>query len=119
MDKIFLHRMVFYGYHGLLAEEKQVGQRFEVDLEVKLDLKPAGDTDNIELTVDYGQLFATVQRVMELERYNLLEKAAEEIARLVLNDYPVGEVMVRIRKPGVPIKGVLDYAGVQIERVRK
>ena len=48
MDKIFMKRLSFYGYHGAYAEENRLGQRFYVDLEMKLDLKPAGTTDDLQ-----------------------------------------------------------------------
>lgn len=116
MDKIILQNMTFYGYHGLLEGEKENGQRFEVDLEVGLDLSAIGARDRLESSVDYRKLFALVKNVMEREKYNLLEKAAEEIAQLVLSSFSVEQVIVRIRKPGVLLGGILDYAGVEIVR---
>jgi len=116
MDKIRLKNMVFYGYHGVLEEEKSLGQRFEVDLEVRLSLKEAGERDELDLTVDYRTLYKIAKEVMEGKKYNLLEKAAEEIARLVSLACSEEEIIVTIRKPNVPLGGVLDYAEVEIVR---
>lgn len=118
-DKISLEGMVFYGYHGVTTEEKKLGQRFVVDLEVTRDLSAAGRSDELRDTVDYGELFKLVKAVMEGPSHNLIEGLAEDIATRVLSTFGVDEVMVRVKKPGVPIKGsILANASVQIARKR-
>lgn len=118
-DRIFLEGMVFYGYHGVNAEERTLGQRFIVDLEVVLDLAPAGLSDDLRDTVNYSQLFQIARTVVEGDPRNLLEAVAEDIAAQILAGFPVEEVRVAVRKPGVAIKGsILDAAGVEIVRQR-
>ena len=53
MDRISLHNMRFYGYHGVYEHEREMGQRFEIDVELSLDLAQAGATDELEDTLDY------------------------------------------------------------------
>lgn len=119
MDRIRLKNMQFFGRHGLFEAEAQLGQRFEVDLEVQLDLVPAGVSDRMEDSVHYGELFETVRRVVEEERFNLLEALSHRIAELVLAQDPrIAEAGVTVRKPGVPIPGILDCAEVEIRRAR-
>jgi dihydroneopterin aldolase len=118
-DRIVLHNMVFDGHHGYHEHEQATAQPFEVDVELRLDLQPAGVDDELEKTVDYGKVFAVARQIVESTRLRLLEAIAEAIAREVLAGYPaVEEVCVRVRKPKVQLGGRLDYAGVEITRHR-
>ena len=118
-DKIILSGMVFYGFHGASKEEKDLGQRFNVDLEVTRDLQSAGIHDDLDITVNYSHLYRTVKDIVEGPALNLLEAAAEQIASRILDRFEVESVTVRIKKPEVPIKSsILDYAAVEIHRHR-
>ncbi len=118
-DRIIIKGMQFYGFHGVNPEERTLGQPYEVDLEVELDLRPAGRSDNLEDTVNYTQLYRVAQGVMEGQPRNLLEAAAETIAQQTLEQFPVNAVRVRVRKPRPPIRGSsIDHAGVEIHRTR-
>ena len=118
-DKIILKGMRFFGYHGALDEEKRLGQQFEVDMELFLDLQPAGKTDRLDLSVSYASVFATVAEVMTGKSQDLLESVAETIAQNVLQSYAVVEgVKVTVKKPGAPIPGSFAYMAVEITRQR-
>ena len=119
-DSIHLEGMVFYAYHGSRPEERELGQRFVVDLDVQADLRQAGASDRLEDTVDYSRLYRLVKEVIEGPPRNLLEAVAEEVTRRVLEGFPlVEEVRVRIAKPGVAIKGsVLKEVAAVVERRR-
>ena len=121
LDSIYLEGMVFYAYHGRTQAERELGQRFVVDLEVEADLREAGASDRIEDTVHYARLFQVVKEVLEGPPHSLLESVAEEVARRILEGFPrVEAVWLRIGKPGVAIKGsVLKEAAVAIERRRE
>lgn len=111
--------MVFYGYHGVSAEEKARGQRFVVDLELVKDLEPPGRSDDLRDTVDYGDMYRLVKSVVEEERFDLIEAVAQEISSRILGGYPVDEVKVTVKKPEVSIKGsILSSAAVEIVRKR-
>lgn len=119
MDSIRLKNMQFFGRHGLFEAEAVLGQRFEVDLEVQLDLTPAGKSDRMEDSVHYGELYETVRGIVEDQRFNLLEALSHRIAEAVLDqDRRIHEAVVTVRKPGVPIPGILDCAEVMIRRGR-
>ena len=62
MDKIILSGMVFYGFHGMSEAEQELGQRFDVDLVVRLDLSKAGASDMLEDTISYTHLYPHRQR---------------------------------------------------------
>lgn len=114
-----MQHMAFYGFHGVLEEERQIGQKFFVDLEISLDLSHPGQTDLVEKTVSYAEVYDDVKYFVESARYNLIEALAENISQAVLTKYPqVVEVMVRIKKPEAPVRGIFDYFGVELVRGR-
>jgi 7,8-dihydroneopterin aldolase/epimerase/oxygenase len=111
--------MEFYGYHGVFPEENRLGQRFIVDLAVSLDLKKAGETDNLEYSVNYGELFQVCQRIVEGKPYKLVEAVAENIAGAILNEFPlITDVKVKMIKPDPPIPGHYQSVAVEITRRR-
>lgn len=111
--------MRFFGRHGLFEAEAVLGQRFEVDLEVLLDLVPAGMSDRMEDSVHYGELYETVRHIVEDQRMNLIEALAHKISQAVLKqDARIKEVVITVRKPGAPIPGILDCAEVTVRRTR-
>ena len=118
MDKILLEGMRFYAFHGLEPQEKRQGQVFVVDVELYLDLAPAGREDNLDRSVDYAQVYSLIRRTVEEERFDLLEALAEALASRLLAAYPVQAVRVRVRKPRPPIGGDYAYFGVEIRRER-
>ena len=118
-DRIILEGMQFYGFHGVNAEERSLGQSYVVDLTVEMDLGVPGRSDHLEDTVSYTHLFRAVQKVLEGESKNLLEATAEAVARRILEEFPVNAVQVRVKKPRPPIKGsFVENAVVEIYRVR-
>jgi len=118
-DRIVLSNMVFLARHGVAAREKVEAQRFEIDVELGLDLQPAAVEDDLERTVDYGPVYETVRQIVESTTYNLIEALAEAICHELLGEFsPVREVVVRVRKPEVRLGGPLAYAAVEIRRRR-
>jgi dihydroneopterin aldolase len=118
-DRIVLSNLVFEARHGVHEREKREPQRFEVDVELWLDLRPAGTTDDLARTVDYGPVHEAVRSIMEGASRDLLEALAESIAAQLLADHAKLEaVVVRVRKPEVQLGGALDDAAVEITRRR-
>ena len=118
-DRIVLANMVFQARHGVEDREKVEPQRFEVDVELGLDLQPAALDDDLARTVDYGPVYDTVRQIVESTTYNLIEALAEAICHELLNEQArVQEVTVRVRKPEVRLGGPLDHAAVEIRRRR-
>ena len=74
MDRILVTGLEEMGVHGVLPEEQVRAQPFRVDLELLVDLAPAGASDALDDTVDYGVLIEAVSRIVSAERYQLLEK---------------------------------------------
>jgi dihydroneopterin aldolase len=110
--------MVFSGTHGVYEEEQQTPQPFEVDVELVLNLQPAGLSDDLGQTIDYSRVFDTCRQIVESTRFNLIEALAEAIAQEILAGFAADEVTIRIRKPKVQMGGMLRAAGVEIRRRR-
>jgi dihydroneopterin aldolase len=117
-DRIILDGMVFEGTHGVYPEEQVTPQRFEVDVELALNLQPAGLSDDLAQTLDYGKVFETCRQIVESTRFDLIEALAEAIAHEILAEFATDEVTVRVRKPQVRLGGTLRSAGVEIRRRR-
>ncbi|MEK5495615.1 dihydroneopterin aldolase [Bacillus sp. FSL M8-0077] len=117
MDKVYVNGMEFYGYHGVFAEENKLGQRFRVDLTASLDLSKAGQTDDLNETINYAELYNVCKNIVEGNPVNLVETLTERIANQVLKDFPtVQECTVKVIKPDPPIPG--HYQSVAIEMTR-
>lgn len=115
---MLLEGMVFFGRHGVLAAERELGQRFVVDVEMRLDLRPAGLSDGLSETVDYGEVYEVVRGIVEGPPFGLIEAVAERVAAAVLRDHPLVEgVRVKVAKPQVRLgDAVLAHAAVEITR---
>lgn len=115
-DVIHLRGLEFYAYHGVLPEEKSIGQRFRVDVDLFLDLRKAGSSDRLEDTVDYGAVHRVIAACVDGEKYQLLERLVEEIAGRILGQFPCQAVRVEIHKPQAPIPGIIGDVAVEIWR---
>ncbi len=120
-DRILLEGMVFHGYHGTLPAERELGQPFVVDVELRLDLRPAGLSDDLTRSVDYGEVHRRAKEIVEGPPVNLTETVAERIAAAILENYPLVEAArVKVAKPNVRLDGtVLTGSAVEILRRRE
>lgn len=119
-DALVLEGLRFFGYHGLHPEERTLGQRFLVDIVAELNLRDAGQHDELDETVNYNSLYNVVRAIIEGEPLMLIEAVADKTARAVLDSFPrVTAVTVVVRKPEASIRGAhLDSVGVRVRRVR-
>lgn len=119
MDEIFeirLKNCAFYAYHGLLDEEKELGQRFFVDVSVKMHKPKEIEDDILSASVDYGQIYQLVAHCVEKERFDLIETLAHVVGKRICAEFnKITSVIVTIRKPSAPVPGPLDYAEVVVE----
>jgi len=108
MDSIQLTGIRSYGYTGYLAEEQVLGQWFEVDVTLWLDLSVAGKSDRITDTIDYRRIISNVQQLIKTSKFALVEKLAAEIAKSILDVGGIAQVKVQLSKPAAPIP---DFSG--------
>jgi len=116
MDRILVTGLEEMGVHGVLPEEQERAQPFRVDLELLVDLAPAGASDALGDTVDYGALIEAVSRIVSAEHHQLLEKLAARIAEICRADARVQGVVVEVRKLDPPVRARVENVGVRIER---
>ncbi len=119
-DSITLHNMSFYAYHGVTKAERQVGQRFFLDVTFWLDLTRPGQTDDVRDTADYEKVYRVISDMTLTRRYHLIEALAQDIADHILAELSLIEaVEVTVRKPQVPLGGILDHVSVTVCRERR
>ena len=116
---IELKDLAFYAYHGVLAEEARMGQRFKVDVSLRLVDGLEFGEDSPECTVNYAEVYQAVKETFEAQRYNLLESAAEAMAVAILERFEkVSEATVKVKKPSVPVDCICEYFSVEVTRCR-
>lgn len=122
MDAIHLTGIRGYGYTGALPEEQVLGQWFEVDLTLWLDLSAAGCSDRLEDTLDYRRAIATVQQLIQTSKFALLERLATAIAEALLaqeispGSPPIQQVQVRLTKLAAPIPNFGGRIAIDLTR---
>jgi dihydroneopterin aldolase len=117
-DKVLLQNMMFYGFHGVYEYEKEMGQRFFVDVEYEVDAHQAGQSDDLADTVDYTTVYQHIKQIAEQKQFQLIEALAENIAAAVLEWKSIAAVTVRVRKPSIPLPGPIDFFQVETHRRR-
>jgi dihydroneopterin aldolase len=117
LDRIEVRGLRFNGLHGALPEELVRPQPFEVDLDLYLDLREAGQSDELATTVDYAQLCQLVKSVIDGPPATLLEHLAEQIAgRCLAFAGRAGTVVVSVRKLRPPVPVEVSSLGVRLRR---
>ena len=117
MDKMVLHRMEYYGYHGVFEEERKLGQRFYIDLELEMDLREAGDQDDLTKTINYAEIHALVKSIVENKSFKLIEALGENIASSLFDTYTsINALTVKVTKPHPPFD--IHFQGVTVELFR-
>lgn len=119
MDKIVMKNLAFYGYHGAMSEENVLGQKFFLDVELWCDIAKSGKTDRVEDTVHYGEVYETIKKTVEGERYDLIEALAQNTIDRIFDRFEkVAEINILVKKPEAPVPGIYDYFGVELRRKR-
>lgn len=117
-ERVFVENLGIHGFHGLIAEEKRLGQKFYADIEC-LVAREEAPSDTMKDAVDYGKVCDLAHDISASGPFNLIETLAERIGQGVMETFPlVARVRVRIRKPNAPIRHFLDHVGVEIELSR-
>lgn len=117
MDSIQIRDLEIYCHHGVLKEENVLGQKFLVSAVMYMDTRLAGESDQLEKSVNYADVAHVIKEEMEQKNYRLIEAAAEHLARQILLRFPMTErIQVEIKKPWAPIQIPLDTVSVCIGR---
>ena len=114
-DIIRIKNATFYAYHGTVRDEQNLGGKFEVDVDMYCDLSAAEKSDSLKQTVDYEKVYGFLQTIVLEKKYYLLEALGNTIAKKLIAEFPkISRVVVKVRKPHPPVKGVVDCVEVEI-----
>lgn len=117
MDMVIIDGLEVYCNHGVFPEENKLGQKFIVNAKLYTDVRKAGISDDLEASVDYGDVCHFITKYMKEHTYKLIETVAENLAEALLINYmQLKEAEIEIRKPWAPIGLPVNYAGVKISR---
>lgn len=110
LSKIQIKGLQFYAYHGVMTEEKQIGGRFEIDLEYYYDATKAIIADDLNYAVNYKDILFDIAEFMNGDTYNLIETIAYELlSNLMVKFNNVMKMTIKVRKFNIPFKGTLNY----------
>jgi 7,8-dihydroneopterin aldolase/epimerase/oxygenase len=118
VDRISVTGIEVFAHHGVLAHERELGQRFVVDLVLELDLSAASASDALSETIDYGRLTGDVAEIVAGEPADLLEVVAGRVAERCLQDPKVAAVEVTVHKPAAPVPVLVADVAVTLRRTR-
>ncbi|MDF6100877.1 dihydroneopterin aldolase [Gordonia hongkongensis] len=118
-DRIELRGLKVRGNHGVFDHERADGQDFYIDVVLWLDLRAAGESDDLADTVDYGALAQQVAGIVGGEPRNLIEKVVAEVAESIMTDERIDACEVTVHKPSAPIPLTFDDVAVVTRRSRK
>jgi 7,8-dihydroneopterin aldolase/epimerase/oxygenase len=118
-DTITLTGITAVGHHGVFEHERRDGQPFVVDVVLHLDLRPAGQSDDLTRTAHYGELAEQVVGLITGDPLDLIEALAERIAASILASFPVDAVEITVHKPKAPIEVPFGDVAVSIYRERQ
>ena len=118
MDRISLHGIDVYAHHGVHPAERELGQRFVVDVDLWADCGPAAASDDLARAVDYTAVHRCVHETTAAGSCLLIEAVAGRLCRALLEGFPAARVEVTVHKPNPPIPNFLGRASVTLVRDR-
>ncbi len=118
-DNIFIKGLALHAYHGVMAHEAKVGQTFQLDILLDIDLSQASRSDRLAHTVSYGLVTEIASEAFCAQRFRLIEAAAGTVIDALLSKFPaIMKVQLTVHKPHAPIAATFDDVGVIITRGR-
>ncbi len=119
MSKIVISGMEFFAFHGHYPEEKLVGNKFLVDLEMYVDTSKAEKSDDLHDALNYQVAYSIVQDVLRNTKSNLLENIANNVLNAIFDEFDeLQESKIYIKKVNPPMGGQIEFVGVEISRER-
>ncbi len=111
---ILLENMRFFAQHGVFEQERLVGNLFEVNLKIKVDISRAVETDNVEDTISYADVYDLISKEM-MQPSNLLEHLAGRILHVVKKQYSnISGIEIKVSKLNPPLNGQVEKASVVV-----
>ena len=114
MDKVFINNLEVEAVIGIFQWEREVRQLISVDIEMDFDNKTAAQSDDIKDALNYKLVGKRVTAFIQNSKFQLVETLAEKISKIILKEFPVSKVKIKVSKPGA-MRGS-DFVGVSIVR---
>lgn len=114
MGAIRITNMQFHTYNGVFAEEQKLGQRLQIDVELRLPIERQVQHDDLNETIDYGAVYHTIATFVNTHHYQLIEMLANQLLAALVDTYAVAGITLRIRKGAVPIDGIFDAVEIEV-----
>lgn len=116
-DLIRLKDITVFGFYGVSPQEREVGQKIQMDLDLHADLSGACASDSLQDTINYESVYSSVMEVVGSgKRFRLLESLGEAICEAILTSYPVTRVDIRIKKLNLPFPNNLTHVEIHLAR---
>lgn len=115
LSRISLREISVVGHHGYHAAERELGQRFIVDVDLFVDVSLPGQSDKLSDAVDYEQVYRLVESTVREDRFFLIEALASDLLRKIRSQFGVRGARVKIKKPSIPFCPNLGFAEIEVE----
>lgn len=117
LDEIIISGLRVFAYHGVFENEKREGQMFTLDMNLRLDLSKACESDELSDTVNYDEICKTARDAMTARSYDLIERAAQAVCDAVFEKFPqIREMTLKLGKPQAPLSCEVGCVYVKITR---
>jgi 7,8-dihydroneopterin aldolase/epimerase/oxygenase len=118
-DAIEISGLAIHAFHGCFDAERELGQRFVLDVMMHADLAKAGASDDLADTLDYGAVTARITHHFTSRPFRLIEAAAHHVAMSLLAEFPtLNAIRLKLHKPNAPIKAHFTDVACIVERWR-
>ena len=119
LDVILIQGLEFYAFHGVPDAEQTIGHRYVVDARLGVDTRVAGQSDDVDDTVNYAHVAAALLKIGTGTQFRLLERlAAQMVSAIFVRFAPVQSITLRVRKSLPPMNAIVAAVGVEITRQR-
>jgi dihydroneopterin aldolase len=116
LQYIELKKITFHACHGVMEQERKIGNTYTIDLKLHTDFRPAIQTDDLKDTINYASVYEIVKEEMEIPS-NLLEHVAGRIINHIEHSFPaVTAIEIRLSKQNPPVSGDIKEAAVYIKQ---
>ena len=119
MDFIRIDQLAVYAHHGTSNQERELGQRFTIDVALGTNLTAAARDDDLGSTIDYAAVARLVIKSFSDPPCRLIEHAAWQVMSALFAAFPVERIIIRVRKPAAPVPGIFDSVSVELDRSRQ
>jgi dihydroneopterin aldolase len=116
LARVTLSDVSLVGYHGYHEAEKELGQRFEVDVDLFVDIEDAAKSDNLPDAVNYEKVYERIEEIVHGDRFALLEALATDLVNTIYEEFDIEGVTLRIRKAQIPFCPNLGYVEIEVSR---